>query len=948
MRKVVLRVGLAVCLLGVAAAMAPLGVDAGDLSSEDPEALAVVRESMARAQRLREMQERLLRGLQQPSRQDAAAQSSQIRFVETSARVGADKEDGREEEKAIQPATPTIGRAAQLFNKTEAIYEKGEGMVDKAAAKELEDFESGLDRDLNLVYENHVLRSQLEAQQKHGIKSAAQHTQSGYNVQAAAAAKEAEKAAEKRDLSPDQQRKLQESAAAVEKALDAVKSAPEGGSGGSRDAGLSELNAALSDMSRISQEASSKLKDAGRTPAGSAALHLDRLKDMLEHLENTREELTERLEKAEKKRLQMESGKVSKTLADNIKKLVDHEFEEEVNGLETRLSEKLTSAFGDMEKRLEEDSRRMVKEMLQAQEDSLVGQMHVAAKEHVDEAMEPEEEEEEKEVPEVSVVATVQLTGTTEEEFDKHAQEAFRAAVATMMDAPLRDVTLDDVRDADQVQVLMQLDESVDVGLEVTVRVAVKADEAQSRADQLTADVRGGELQKLLRRFRVKGDVTLVRAAEVEVHAKPTGATGAHEEGEGERAAGATGTHAAANTDKVAASGPTPAASGPASTTESKQQDAGAMRLVSTSASTSASETPVSAVETPDEARSAQANAITEALEDAAGVHDEPPPPVEGEEGEEGEAEPTAAETELDVNGQPMFRYSAGSPQAPDKWGRWYPTCGEGRQQSPVDIVVEGPQEKQNVISRPDLPPINVHYDPFGGMGDEAAVLVNNGHSVLMNYPRTPKLDAALRYGSELYRLKQFHFHVPSEHTVNGQAAAMEIQLVHENVADDLGTMPQFLSVALLYDVGADDEEDPLLAQLMGHMPKPPARDSTTPSVEPLDGELLSLNVPLFGADNATLVPAQYYMYEGSLTTPPCAEGVRWVILSDRLHATQEQVSAVRDALPEGQNARPVQNEVWRGGMPLLMSGPRSEEEQQREASLQASQAAMSLIKIAP
>jgi carbonic anhydrase len=143
-------------------------------------------------------------------------------------------------------------------------------------------------------------------------------------------------------------------------------------------------------------------------------------------------------------------------------------------------------------------------------------------------------------------------------------------------------------------------------------------------------------------------------------------------------------------------------------------------------------------------------------------------------------------------------------------------------------------------------------------------IVDNTGHVV--EVPYAP--GSVLRVGQDNYQLLQFHFHAPSEHTVNGNSAAAELHLVHRNNLLDLAV------VSVLLRVGA---------------PVNPVVDSILRNAPLGEG-----SVDLGGLLNAksVLPPRQgnYYTYSGSLTTPPCSEGVRWFVLKDPVFVSQAAI----------------------------------------------------------
>ncbi len=201
-----------------------------------------------------------------------------------------------------------------------------------------------------------------------------------------------------------------------------------------------------------------------------------------------------------------------------------------------------------------------------------------------------------------------------------------------------------------------------------------------------------------------------------------------------------------------------------------------------------------------------------------------------------------------------------------DRWGelsRSYALCKLGQKQSPIDISEVAPA---------NLPPLTFDYQLT------TPSIINNGHTVQVNYPPT----STLRVGDDEYQLVQFHFHSPSEHTVNGQHHAMELHLVHHHANDALAVVGVFLTLG---------ETNPTLEPLWERLPS-------------YAGEERPLSINL---DPADLLPRdrRTYRYEGSLTTPPCSEGVRWLVMRQPIGVSQGQVDKFRTIFPA--NSRPTQ-----------------------------------------
>ena len=204
--------------------------------------------------------------------------------------------------------------------------------------------------------------------------------------------------------------------------------------------------------------------------------------------------------------------------------------------------------------------------------------------------------------------------------------------------------------------------------------------------------------------------------------------------------------------------------------------------------------------------------------------------------------------------------------QGPQHWGAMEPgfsLCKSGKEQSPIDINMDG-------AGKPA--PIDFGYAPG------AAEVINNGHTIQVNLAR----GGSIKLDGVDYTLLQFHFHTPSEEKIRGQAYPMVAHLVHKSAAGQLAV------VAVLFEEG--DENRALKAVFSGL----PAKEGDT--------------VKLANGFNAgDILPAYkgYYKFTGSLTTPPCSEGVKWQVLKQRVELSKGQLAAFRKLYK--MNARPVQ-----------------------------------------
>ena len=195
-----------------------------------------------------------------------------------------------------------------------------------------------------------------------------------------------------------------------------------------------------------------------------------------------------------------------------------------------------------------------------------------------------------------------------------------------------------------------------------------------------------------------------------------------------------------------------------------------------------------------------------------------------------------------------------------------YALARSGRRQSPVDIVTS------KVVAQ-SAAPIAASYQTT------SLEILNNGHTIEDDYHD----GGTLTLDGRTYSLAQFHFHSPSEHTVDGRHFPMELHLVHKDPSGRLAV------IGALIQEGAAHPE---LAKLWQHLPVEPGRSLAVEGVE---------------VDATKLLPASLasYRYSGSLTTPPCSEDVSWFVLAEPIQASAEQIAAFRRVI-HGNN-RPTQ-----------------------------------------
>jgi carbonic anhydrase len=205
--------------------------------------------------------------------------------------------------------------------------------------------------------------------------------------------------------------------------------------------------------------------------------------------------------------------------------------------------------------------------------------------------------------------------------------------------------------------------------------------------------------------------------------------------------------------------------------------------------------------------------------------------------------------------------------EGPEHWGdlsEEYALCSSGRAQSPIDI---------SAAQSLNLADITFNYQP------SALNIFNNGHTIQVNYDE----GSYITYNETQYNLIQFHFHYPSEHTLNGESFAMEIHFVHRSADGDLAVVGALLRAS----EGLGEGYMPIFDNLPAEAGDPEPTELTIDANNLLPGSHL------------------FYTYTGSLTTPPCTQGVRWLVLQTPVDISAEQMEAFAQIFEL--NARPAQ-----------------------------------------
>jgi len=214
----------------------------------------------------------------------------------------------------------------------------------------------------------------------------------------------------------------------------------------------------------------------------------------------------------------------------------------------------------------------------------------------------------------------------------------------------------------------------------------------------------------------------------------------------------------------------------------------------------------------------------------------------------------------------PKWGYVGGEGKEPAQWGEIGPdcvACAEGLEQSPIDIPAGAPRRAEIVFS----------YAP------SALNIVNNGHAIKVDYDAGSFIEVE----GERYNLLQFHFHALSEHTVAGEHADMEVHFVHQSEAGVYAVVGVFMNRGAFN--GA--YEAVRVASPGAGAQARAAGGVTVNAMEMLPGD------------------RSYHRYDGSFTTPPCTEGVKWFVMQTPVTLSSSQISTFTSLYDN--NYRPVQ-----------------------------------------
>jgi carbonic anhydrase len=224
--------------------------------------------------------------------------------------------------------------------------------------------------------------------------------------------------------------------------------------------------------------------------------------------------------------------------------------------------------------------------------------------------------------------------------------------------------------------------------------------------------------------------------------------------------------------------------------------------------------------------------------------------------------ETESSSTTAEKVSEPHWTYEG--EEGPEHWAEiGYPDCA-GKEQSPIDIPYVTPLHEND---------ISFNYNP------SELEISNNGHTIKV----ADENNSMIVVDGNAYRLQQYHFHAPGEHTLNETYNDMELHLVHQSEAG------KYTVVGIMIKSGSENKD---YVPIWEHLPTIKGEQENISSVKIDANDLLPENL-------------SYYRYNGSFTTPPCTEGVNWLFLSNSVELSKAQIEAFQAIYSN--NNRPIQ-----------------------------------------
>lgn len=222
----------------------------------------------------------------------------------------------------------------------------------------------------------------------------------------------------------------------------------------------------------------------------------------------------------------------------------------------------------------------------------------------------------------------------------------------------------------------------------------------------------------------------------------------------------------------------------------------------------------------------------------------------------------------------------------PERWGQLSPSfalCATGKSQSPINIIKKVTNIANNLKLDYRLAPLVIVHDGITTLTLKSEkTIIDDGHSIQVNFP--VKTKEFINLEGVRYRLVQFHFHSPSEDQWQKRSFPLEIHFVHQSDTGEVAVIGVFVN---------GGAASPDLQEIIDNLPNDVGIEHV------IKGE---------DVNPAGFMPSKkdYYRFDGSLTTPPCTEGLHWAMMMNPITASPAQILEIRKAIG-GSNARPVQ-----------------------------------------